>query len=763
MEALEVDLTLIQQIFDHQPEATVLVHPVWQNNPGSNDKTIIDFKFSYCNSAIQGLNGKSKEELIGKLVLADKLPDPGICETIFTQCVEVYKTGKPLEYSYFSTVLEKYVTLKRVKVQGGVLTTARNRTAEYKTQVEKDQQRKLLEGLVESSPYGISLYESIRDSQGQIIDFRLKLCNSKSAELTALTLEQLQTNTVKELMALRGQSHFFDICVRVVEKGEPNYSEYYSDAMKRWLAFSIVKFDDGYLLNYIDITKPKNLEQEAKHHAHELNTIFNGSLSGIYSAKVVRNDKGIVSDLIFLRANDAFYKMFSITEESLIGTSLITFSGAVDQSQFIKYAGEVIETGAPANHVLKYDNPERWFTISMVKLEEDVLSITVNDISYQMLATAEIERQKNLLDNILRQSPNGISVTKAIRNEKGDMVDAIAVLMNDACEKLNGVSNQVLLTNTMGTLDPGILSSPLFKSAKELSVGGTFRTEYFLPLSGRWLELAVAKMDEDHFINVFTDISATKDAQLQLQKTVEELKRLNNNLEDFAYAASHDMKEPIRKIHFFADRLKSELKDTLNEEQTHLFNRLEYATKRMGILIDDLLAYSHVTKGIIDVEEINLNQKIENVLIDLELEIQQKEAHITVSSLPVVKGNRRQLQQLFQNLISNALKYSKPNEKPQIQLSSSIVQGGDLKNIAPPEQSEKRFHLIEVRDNGIGFEQKDAERIFNVFTRLHGGKEYRGTGVGLSLVRKVVENHNGFVWAESKVGVGSTFRVLLPV
>ncbi|HWH68773.1 MAG TPA: ATP-binding protein, partial [Candidatus Sulfotelmatobacter sp.] len=227
-------------------------------------------------------------------------------------------------------------------------------------------------------------------------------------------------------------------------------------------------------------------------------------------------------------------------------------------------------------------------------------------------------------------------------------------------------------------------------------------------------------------------------------------------------AASHDMKEPVRKIHFFSDRLKGELADKLNDNQRRLFERLEDASRRIGTLIDDLLAYSQATRGVAKQEEIDLSRRVQRVLEDLDLEVQQKGASITVDPLPVVRGNKRQMQQLLQNLLSNALKYSKPGTAPQIHIVSKTVKAAEARPGLPVD-ADTPYYLLEVRDNGIGFEPSDAERIFNVFTRLHGNAEYKGTGVGLSIVRKVVENHNGFVWAESAPGEGATFKVLLPL
>jgi PAS domain S-box-containing protein len=241
-------------------------------------------------------------------------------------------------------------------------------------------------------------------------------------------------------------------------------------------------------------------------------------------------------------------------------------------------------------------------------------------------------------------------------------------------------------------------------------------------------------------------------ANESLQRINKELQRSNQNLEEFAHAASHDLKEPVRKILFFTNQLKEQLKNQIQESQARAINRIENASQRMGNLIDDLLLYSHVSQQPHETESIDLNKKVQNALEDLELDITEKKAVINLEKLPVVRGYRRQLQQLFQNLISNALKYSKRDVPPHITITASRV-----------TENGKTFHLIAVRDNGIGFEQQFADKIFQMFTRLHGKGEYSGTGVGLSIVKKVVENHNGYIRVKSKPGEGSIFEIYLPV
>lgn len=254
-----------------------------------------------------------------------------------------------------------------------------------------------------------------------------------------------------------------------------------------------------------------------------------------------------------------------------------------------------------------------------------------------------------------------------------------------------------------------------------------------------------------------------KERTTELGNSNLELKRSNKNLEEFAYAASHDLKEPIRKIHFFANRLKESLGEKMQEAEKLYFERMELAARRMNTLIDDLLMYSEVSQSAIPLETVNISELLDQALTDLDLEIEQKGAVIEAGELFTIKGYRRQLQQVFYNLLTNGLKYSKPSGTPNIKIESTRVKGYDTGLDLSPDEQAQEYHMVTVFDNGIGFDQQNAERIFNVFTRLHGNAEYKGTGVGLSIVRKVMENHRGHIWAESSPGEGAKFYLLFPV
>lgn len=496
-----------------------------------------------------------------------------------------------------------------------------------------------------------------------------------------------------------------------------------------------------------------------------ISSILDASFNGIYALKAVRNEEGIILDFSYLFVNNIIAQILHMDADDVVGKNMLDMIPENRNNGFFDLFKSVLYKKEPLREESYFtsQNFSGWFAYVVVPIDDETLVVTVQDITEQKQILLQTEQQRNLLDKIMNHSPSGITVSEIIRSEAGDVIDAKTIIANAVSEKFIGLPLEEILNKKSSEIDPNILNSDLFqKAVHTLATGEPFITQHYLQATGRWLELSCAKMDENHLINVFTDATPIKETQIKLEKYVEELKQSNINLEEFAYAASHDLKEPIRKIHFFSDRLKAKLQGKLEEEDQRYFEKMEFASKRMGSLIDDLLLYSHISKGVVLSEEVNLNLKIENVLEDLELEIEEKKAQITVDPLPAIKAHKRQMQQLFQNLISNALKYSKQNTPPVIYINYVLMHGKDTSLNLPGDEGNRLYHFIEVKDNGIGFEQNESHRIFNVFTRLHGNMEFKGTGVGLSIAKKVVENHQGYIWAESKPGIGSAFKILLP-
>ena len=288
--------------------------------------------------------------------------------------------------------------------------------------------------------------------------------------------------------------------------------------------------------------------------------------------------------------------------------------------------------------------------------------------------------------------------------------------------------------------------------------------------SVKWVRLngkyTFVESKPESFTGTLLDITEEKKAadllEFKIEERTVELKQANEQLKQFTYAASHDLQEPLRKISFFLDRLLSGIGPT-NEENKKTADRILSTTARMRSLIDDLLHYSNSTFGVVTFNNTDLTVVVQDVLDDMEATIIAKGAVVTVDNLPVVNGDSRQLKQLFQNIIGNALKYQKNITFPKINITSEIVKRNTIHATANLERNEDLYYKIIVTDNGIGFEQEYAERIFKLFQRLHSKHEFEGTGIGLALVQKVVENHNGFITVESKPDEGSSFNIFLPL
>jgi signal transduction histidine kinase len=237
-----------------------------------------------------------------------------------------------------------------------------------------------------------------------------------------------------------------------------------------------------------------------------------------------------------------------------------------------------------------------------------------------------------------------------------------------------------------------------------------------------------------------------------LERHTAQLESSNRELQEFAYVASHDLQEPLRKIQAFGDRLATRCGGELPPDGQDYLRRMQDAARRMRALIDDLLMFSRVTTQGHPFRTIDLNDTVRGVLADLEVTVDRLGAAVEVGALPEIEADPTQMRQLFQNLIGNALKFARPGETPRVTVG-----------VAPDDAAPAGAVTIEVRDNGIGFEQKYHDRIFQVFQRLHGRHEFDGSGIGLAVCRKIADRHHGFVRAEGRPGHGSTFFVTLPV
>ncbi|QOD62479.1 CHASE3 domain-containing protein [Polaribacter haliotis] len=274
-------------------------------------------------------------------------------------------------------------------------------------------------------------------------------------------------------------------------------------------------------------------------------------------------------------------------------------------------------------------------------------------------------------------------------------------------------------------------------------------------------KIIVNNDNQKRLLGTTTDITDEVESYKLLEERNLELEQNNKELSSFNHVASHDLQEPLRKIQTFISRLEDKEVDNLSEKGILYLNRIKTAASRMRLLIDDLLQFSRTNKSEEVLEVTNMNLILENAKQELAETISEKEAKFTADAIPVMEVIPFQIQQLFINLIGNSLKYSKEGINPIISISHSIVKADDNLNLKKPKFS--NYHKLTFTDNGIGFDQEYAEKIFVLFSRLHNKNQYSGTGIGLSICKKIVDNHQGYIFAKGELDKGASFEVFLPL
>ncbi|MCS3795996.1 PAS domain S-box protein [Niastella sp. OAS944] len=521
----------------------------------------------------------------------------------------------------------------------------------------------------------------------------------------------------------------------------------------------------------IDITERKNIDERNRH----------------FTAIVQSSDDAIISktlDGIITSWNTSAERIFGHTSQEMIGTPITRIIPAdrLDEEPLIL---ERLKRGERIDHfeTKRVTKDGRLLDISLsispVKNSKGVIigaSKIARDITAQKIAEQRIRESEEKV----RVSEERLRLAVEIAEMGMWDLDLKTGLTTTSAEhrRILGYSKTVQWNKTLFMQMVHPADRPRVEQAFQLAMR-TGKISYEARVvrndnTERWIRVnGTTIYDKKHqplrLLGTLLDITEQKKAKDELENMVlartselvttnSALEKSNHELEQFAYIASHDLQEPLRKIQTFADMVKENLGD--KELTEKYFNKIYTSAKRMSILINDVLNYSRLSKTGEQFETTDLNKILNDVLSDYELLIEQKKAIISHTDLPTIKGIPLQLHQLFANLISNSLKFSEVN--PQIAISSRALS---------PEEVHKYPHLIKdgdyiqltFTDNGIGFEQQHADQIFIIFQRLNNQRTYSGTGIGLALCKKIVDHHYGIITAQSEPGQGATFTVILPV
>lgn len=476
-------------------------------------------------------------------------------------------------------------------------------------------------------------------------------------------------------------------------------------------------------------------------------------------------------DYKYTMVNAMFQMISGKTSADLIGHTIQEAFPELAGQQVLEMYNQVYESGKP---LTRYELPVSWlygnkirtgyFDIVIYPIKDEAGKLTelmlhAVESTGQVLARKKIEESEEKFRTLTETLPQLVWMTDAKGAQlfaSGRWVEYTGIMPSDE-NSWREIVHENDIQNIAESWGKSLQTGETYRVEVRLkSTEGEYRWHY-----GQGEPIRNEEGDIINWIGAFTDINDQRVFTDQLEKKVqqrtEDLVKANKELESFNYVASHDLQEPLRKIQTFIHLIEKNRFDI--ESSQRYYQKIYSSAQRMSDLIHSVLTYSRLAKTGEEYAETDLNKILSDIKIDFELLLTEKDATITCGKLPVIRANGFQINQLFSNLISNSLKFSK--EKPHIRIDAEMTLGSDITAVNSVDL-EQPFVRITFSDNGIGFEQEFSEKIFSLFQRLHGKHEYSGTGIGLSIVKKIVEQHHGFIVAESQPGEGAVFNIWIP-
>ena len=655
-----------------------------------------------------------------------------------------------------------------------------------------------LRTIIAHAPFAISVLRGA--------NFVVEMANEWQLTMWGRSAEQVLNKPFFEAFPEAGKQDFEDYLTTVLTTGEtatfselpvtfstsngPNRTAYFSCAIQPLRDASGGIY--GVMTVASDVTEIVLARQMVADNANRLQALFEQAPVGVVAM-------GPGPDLIIEMANLFYCELVGRTADELIGKPMMVAMPELAGQGFDFLLLKVMETGTPyvsretPVQLVRDGQPETVYVdfVYQPRREADRYAeagkitgvvVIVTDITQAVRMRQRVEANERTLNAMIRQTPLGVAILRRPNFVIERANPAVCRMWDRTLEQATGRPLFEVLPETAGQgfeeLLTGVYESGIAFEGRELPAtierNGRLEIIYFdfvyeplLEVDGTIERIMVVGTDatESRKARLIIEESEAhyRELAIELEERVkcrtQELERSNLDLMQFASVASHDLREPLRKVQTFGTRLEEMLAGRLNEEEADLFRRLVNATARMHTLISDVLRLSILSDQTSSFEPVDLNAVVSQISDDLELIIRERNAELTMAPLPTVLAAPGQMHQIFQNLISNALKFN-TNAVPAIHIEPVPLTDTVASELELPT---REYTVIAVTDNGIGFEQKYEDKIFGMFQRLHGRSQYMGTGIGLTIVKKIVENHRGYIDVQSEPGRGTTFRVALPV
>jgi two-component system CheB/CheR fusion protein len=664
----------------------------------------------------------------------------------------------------------------------------------------------LLKGVFNASTSLIMAFRSVTGGNGNITDFRLLTCNRAAEKLIGKDVLLHKAPSMKQSMPQLMQQGLFEKYVQVVENGSVLHTEVLvqNNQEEVWYEMSAVKTADGIVITCSDVTEKKDAEERLRRNYNELIQARESlrNLNAALEDKVLERTRELTQSeerfrLVSKATNDSiwdwnltnntvwwsdnFYNIYGYSpdRESSSRTFWLekvhpddrarvqeSISRAVNTKQSQWSEGyRLLRADGTYAHILdrgyllqdEYATPYRMLgsmlDVTSLKAAEEQAVMSMEEKRFLaesmplILWTAWPNGEINFVNQQFT-TYTGLTMEK-IRDAGWESIlhpDDVPVwsrTWNNALRKKEDFVLEVRIRRNDGQYHWFLL-----------------RTRVQKDLSGTAM-LWVGTNTDIHEQKMLAEVmeQRVQERTNALQKANYELESSNAELQQYAFVASHDLKEPLRKIHMFGNMLRERYQDQMEEKAVDYLNRIINSSSRMTNLINDLLRFSRLSQMNF-FEKVPLETIIREILSDLEVLIQEKNAIVTVGQMPTIEAVPSQIRQVFQNLLSNAFKFSRKDVQPMISIMANRIAEKKFDSIADPEGP---YACITITDNGIGFDEKYLDKIFVLFQRLHTKDKYEGTGIGLAVTRKIIEKHHGIITAHSREKEGATFTIILPV